>query len=96
MIEGMKTPERKAESPYTLFLECIPRDIKDVLSYESPLSPNLIRVKTGYNWRTVKKYLDLMVSEGIVKEQRVGRIFLYTLKTRTHTGKTITATFSSK
>jgi predicted transcriptional regulator len=72
--------ERKIESQYALFLERIPRDIKHVLLYESPLTPSLISKKTGYNWRTVKKYLDSMTREGIVKEQRVGRVFLYALK----------------
>ncbi|MBE9595087.1 MAG: helix-turn-helix transcriptional regulator [Proteobacteria bacterium] len=71
--------ERKSESPYTLFLERIPTDIKRVLLNESPLTPNIISTRTGYNWRTVKKYLDVMAREGIVKEQRVGRLFLYTL-----------------
>jgi DNA-binding transcriptional ArsR family regulator len=92
----MQTLERKAKSPHTLFLERIPKDIKDTLSYDSPMTPHIISVRTGYNWRTVKKYLDVMAREGIVKEQRVGRVFLYTLKVRAHTGKTVTATFSSK
>ena len=72
--------ERKSESPYVRFLESIPKDIKRILLYESPLTPSLISKKTGYNWRTVKKYLDSMTREGIVKEQRVGRVFLYALK----------------
>jgi predicted transcriptional regulator len=72
--------ERKSESPYALFLERIPEDIKHALLYESPLTPNIISARTGYNWRTVKKYLDSMAREGIVKEQRVGRLFLYALE----------------
>ena len=72
--------QEKSESPYTLFLERIPTDIKRVLLNESPLTPNIISTKTGYNWRTVKKYLDSMAREGIVKEQRVGRVFLYALE----------------
>ena len=96
MIEGMRTPTKKSESPYRRFSKRIPKDIKDTLSYESPLSPHLISIKTGYNWRTVKKYLDIMAREGIVKEQRVGRVFLYTLKLRRHTGKIVTVTVPSK
>ena len=72
--------QRKEQSRYSEFLESIHEDIKSVLLRESPLTPSAISKKTGYNWRTVKRHLDLLESEGLVREQRVGHIFIYTIQ----------------
>lgn len=72
--------QRKKASPYTQFLERIPGEIKSVLQKESPLTPGIISRRTGYNWRTVKKYLELLEREGIVEERRVGHVFLYAIR----------------
>ena len=68
------------ESPYNRFLGQIKADITRIVKSEKCVTPHFIRDKTGYNWRTVKKYLDALAREGIVKEQRVGHIFVYTLQ----------------
>ena len=72
--------QRKEVSPYSEFLERVHADIKGVLLSESPLTPSAISKKTGYNWRTVKRHLDLFKNEGLVIERRVGHIFVYTLQ----------------
>ena len=72
--------QRKELSPYTEFLEKIHEDIKSALQKESPLTPSAISTRTGYNWRTVKRHLELLEREGLVREQRVGHVFIYTLQ----------------
>lgn len=71
---------QRSRKPYQEFLEAIPKEIKSVLQKESPLTPGVISMRTGYNWRTVKKHLELLKSEGVVDERRVGHVFLYALR----------------
>jgi predicted transcriptional regulator len=61
-------------------LDTIAKDIRDVIEDEQLVTPHLIHTKTGYNWRTVKKHLDALVDQGIVKGERIGHIFVYSMR----------------
>lgn len=71
---------KREQSPYSDFIEKVHNDIKNAIVKESPITPSAIRERTGYNWRTVKRHLELLENEGLVSGQRVGRVYIYTLQ----------------